>query len=77
MVKRNMQDFQGAVQDYDQAIRLNPMSAEAYNNRGSAKALMKNYIGAAEDYTQVIRMDPNSVTAFNNRGNANLMAYWD
>jgi len=35
--KANSGDYQGAIEDYDKAIELNPKDAEAYYNRGLAK----------------------------------------
>jgi tetratricopeptide (TPR) repeat protein len=32
-------DYQGAIQDFDKAIQLNPKGGEAYYNRGVAKIL--------------------------------------
>ncbi len=37
--KANSKDFKGAIQDYDQAVKLHPNYAMVYNNRGlNAKA---------------------------------------
>ena len=59
-----------AIADYDQAIRLDPKDATAYNNRGSARYDRKEYDGAIADYDQAIRLDPKYATAYNNRGSA-------
>jgi len=32
-----LNDYKGAIQDYNKAIELNPILAKAYNNRGLAK----------------------------------------
>ena len=64
-------DYPRAIQDYDEAIRIDPDSALAFNNRGSAFQHMGNYDRAIQDYDQAIRLDPSSALAHNNRGRAN------
>ena len=59
-----------AIQDYDQAIRLNPNDADAFTNRGVDYADKGQYDRAVQDYNQAIRLDPNSAKAFTNRGRA-------
>jgi lipoprotein NlpI len=62
--------FDRAIQDLDQAIRLNPNYAEALRNRGSAYSLKGQFDRAIQDYDQAIRLNPNYALAYNNRGNA-------
>ena len=59
-----------ALAAYDEAIRLNPNLAEAYNNRGIVKYELGQYAAAVEDYSAAIRLRSNFVDALNNRGNA-------
>jgi len=66
----NKKDYDRAIQDYDQAIRLNPSFADAFNNRGNAYYYKKDYDRAIQDYTEAIRLNPSFALAFNNRGNA-------
>jgi len=61
-------DFNFAIQDYDQAIRLNPQYAAAYHNRGIIHARNGEYERAVQDYDEAIRLDPNDAGAFINRG---------
>jgi tetratricopeptide (TPR) repeat protein len=63
-------DIDRAIADYDQAIRLDPNSARAFNIRGSAFFFKKVYDRAIADCAEAIRLDPKFVFAFNNRGNA-------
>jgi len=59
-----------ALEYWNKAIRANPKSPEAYNNRGLAFYNLKRYQQAVKDYSQAIRMNPEDAIAFNNRGNA-------
>src|SRR5439155_1493870 len=61
-------DNDRAIQDYDQAIRLNPSFAEAFSNRGIVYAAKGDNTRAIQDYDQAIRLDPTLDQAFNNRG---------
>src|SRR6266436_4016609 len=63
--KRN---YNQAIQDYDQAIRLNPSHASAFSNRGVAYASKGDYDRAIENYDEAIRLNPNHADAFSNRG---------
>jgi tetratricopeptide (TPR) repeat protein len=63
-------DYDRAIADYTQAIRIDPNHAKAYNNRGAAYADKRDNDRAIADYTQAIRIDPNYALAYNNRGNA-------
>ena len=63
-------DYDRAIADYDQAIRLEPDYASAFNNRGVAYRLKSDYDRAIRDYDQAIRLKPDYALAFNNRGYA-------
>jgi len=68
---RNMQgDFDDAIDDFDEAIRLDPQYALAYNNRGSARIGMGDFDHAIEDLNQAIALEPKYALAFNYRGSA-------
>jgi len=55
---------------YDEAIRLDPTFAVAFNNRGVERETTSDLVGALEDYNQAIQLDPTLYTAFLNRANA-------
>src|SRR5215468_1457228 len=59
-------DYDRAIQDYDQAIKLKP-SAEAYFNRGNAQLGKSHYDRAIDDYNQAIKLKPDFAAAFDNR----------
>ncbi|MGD1008267.1 MAG: trypsin-like peptidase domain-containing protein, partial [Ignavibacteriaceae bacterium] len=68
IAKADLEDYRGAIQDYNQAIEINPNYAGAYYNRGIAKADLEDYRGAIQDYNQAIEINPNDANAYYNRG---------
>jgi len=68
--KYKLKDYQGAIDEYTEAININPNYNVAYNDRGFVKYKLKDYQGAIDDYTQAIRIAPNYALAYYNRGNA-------
>src|SRR5215475_10165435 len=61
--------YDRAIQDFDEAIRLKPNDAIAFYNRGRAYAAGKGqYDRAIQDFDQAIRLKPNDAIAFYNRG---------
>ena len=50
------QDYRGAIADYNEAIRLNPTFAPAYNNRGNAKDDLGDKQGAIADFRESARL---------------------
>jgi lipoprotein NlpI len=63
-----------AIQDYDQAIKLDPNDATAFNNRGRAYNDKGQYDRAIADFNEAIRLDPKYRSAYFERGLANLYA---
>lgn len=64
-------DYDHAIADYNQAIRINAKFAAAYNNRAIAYDTKGDYDRAVADYEQAIKLKPSAETYFN-RGNAHL-----
>jgi len=62
-------DYDKAIADYTEAIRLDPNYYNYYNRRGDAYNIKKDYDKAIADYTEAIRLDPES-GSYLNRGNA-------
>jgi len=59
-----------AVNQYSEAIRLNPDYAGAYYNRGIAYTKLGQYQLAIESYNEAIRRTPDNAFYYNNRGSA-------
>src|SRR6516162_11761002 len=60
-------EYDRALEDYEQAILLNPSFANAYNNRGVIYRLKDEYDRAIRDYDQAIWLDRNVPAFFYNR----------
>jgi tetratricopeptide (TPR) repeat protein len=58
-----------SIQDYNQAIKLNPENADAFINRGNTYTKLKQFEKAIQDYNQAIKLNPKHPDAFINRGN--------
>ena len=58
-----------AIGDYDEAIRLKPDFVFALNNRGNAYYGKGHFNRAIKDYDEAIRLKPDFSEAFSNRGN--------
>lgn len=61
-------DYQSAIADYDQVLRISPQDADAYYGRGVARLELGDYQSAIADYNQVLRMTPQDADAYYNRG---------
>jgi tetratricopeptide (TPR) repeat protein len=66
--KSNLGDYEGAIADYNQAIKIKPDYATAYNNRGNAKHNLGDCEGAIADYNQYIKIKPDYADAYCSRG---------
>jgi tetratricopeptide (TPR) repeat protein len=63
-------DFEGAIGDYSQALRLDPSDADYLNSRAQAFEAKNDMDKALADYSTAIKANPNSIYAYNNRGAA-------
>src|SRR5947199_8936550 len=61
-------DLDGALADFNRAIKLSPNNAVAYYNRAHAKRLKKDAAGALADCTRAIELDPKFGEAYFERG---------
>lgn len=63
-------DFVGAIADFTEAIKIDPLNENTYFNRGLAKVSIQDYRGAIKDYTKAIELDPNNSMFYLFRGMA-------
>ena len=68
IAKKNIQDSQGAIEDFTKAIEINYKYAEAYNNRGEIKRMLNDTAGALKDYNIALAIKPKYAEALNNKG---------
>ena len=80
----NLSDYQGAIKDFDEAIRLEPQNAVAYFNRGTAylylgladlaseklEHALEAFVEVLANYDQAISLDPEYADAYGSRGAA-------
>jgi tetratricopeptide (TPR) repeat protein len=63
---REKNDYDRAIADYTQAIRLDPNDADAYLNRGVTYANKKDYAHARANWEKVLQLKPNDANARKN-----------
>jgi Flp pilus assembly protein TadD len=66
----NRQDYDRAISEYNEAIKLEPHNATYYFARGVAYLDTNDYDKAISDFNEAIRLEPNNASAYNNRGTA-------
>jgi tetratricopeptide (TPR) repeat protein len=66
--KAKERDFEGAIENFNRAIKLNPDYANAYNNRANVRHELGDSPGAIEDYTEAILLNPKCSDFHRNRG---------
>ena len=66
-VKSVLEDFTGAISDFDKTIEYEYRLVEAYFERGYCKDQINDLVGAIADYSKAVETDPNYADAYNNR----------
>ncbi len=56
-------EYDHAIQDYDEALRINPTYVAAFSNRGIAYAHKGDYDRGIQDLDQALRLKPNDASA--------------
>jgi len=66
--KVQVNDFKGAIVEFNMAIKLNPSFTAAYYNRGTANFKLQDYKSAIDDFTKAIKINPDLMQPYYNRG---------
>jgi Flp pilus assembly protein TadD len=66
--KLKAKDYQGAVNEFSQALATNPNDLDAYLGRGTSYSNLKENDKAIADFTEAIRLNPELGEAYLNRG---------
>ena len=61
-------DIKGAIEEYNQALRLHPNFAEVYYKRGISRHKLGDLKGAILDYNKAISLNSNYPGIYNHRG---------
>ena len=61
-------DLDGALKDYNEAIRLDPANHFAFNNRANVRRDKGDLAGAIADYTEAVRLEPAYAAAYTSCG---------
>src|SRR5262249_53212668 len=69
-----MHDYDRAIADFSEAIRLNPRSKDTYLARGDSYKDKHDHDRAIADYGEAIRLDPNDWHAYGSRA---LILHYD
>ncbi|MBS1771455.1 MAG: tetratricopeptide repeat protein [Bacteroidetes bacterium] len=65
-------EYDKAIADYNEAIKISVNYVDAYNNRGNSWSNKREYDKAIADYNEAIKINPNDADLYYNRGNS-----WD
>jgi tetratricopeptide (TPR) repeat protein len=66
---------QNAISDYTTSIKLNPVYAQAYNNRAYTYMRLRDYKNALTDLNKALAINPNYIQALMNRGDIHNYYY--
>jgi len=61
------QQFQDAISDYGEAIKLTPQDVRVYEQHAAVEMKLQDYDKALADYSEVIKLKPNEVRYLNYR----------
>ena len=66
--KNENENYDEAIKDFSEALRLHSNFAESYYHRGIAHYELDSFKAAIKDFTQAIKINPNYDVAYNQRG---------
>src|SRR5947199_5213018 len=61
------QQFQDAINDYGEAIKLTPQDVRVYEQRAAVEMKLQDHDKALADYSEVIKLKPNEARYYNYR----------
>ncbi|MDY6899962.1 MAG: tetratricopeptide repeat protein [Cyanobacteriota bacterium] len=64
-IKREQEDYQGALNDYNQIIQLESENESHYFHRGQIWMLIEDFPQAIKDFQQAIKLNPTEPSAYN------------
>lgn len=67
---RQQNDLRGAIENYNNALRIDRESAVLYNNRGVAWFKKEEFDQAISDFNRALKIEPDLGVALYNRGKA-------
>jgi tetratricopeptide (TPR) repeat protein len=68
VARYDLHEWEGALADFDEALKLNPRYVLAWIKRGNLRSQQGAYTEAIADFDQALRLDARAVLAWNNRG---------
>jgi tetratricopeptide (TPR) repeat protein len=68
MDKVKIKDYTGAINNFNEAIKLDTGFLEAYENRGVTKYYLEDIEGAIEDYDKALKINPDDGNTYVRRG---------
>ncbi|MCF8230484.1 MAG: tetratricopeptide repeat protein, partial [Bacteroidales bacterium] len=68
VLKYQSGNYDGAVQDFDKAVEINPETKDfmLYSYRGNAKTKLRDFNGAIEDFDRALDIEPTEVVDYSN-----------
>ncbi len=72
LIKLHIRDYQGAILDFTNAIKLDSTYSVAYSNRGVAREKVRNFNQALEDYNIALNLDPKNSINYSNRASIKI-----
>jgi tetratricopeptide (TPR) repeat protein len=68
--KYNASDYEGALEDLETTVSMNPRNRGQYNLRGLCRGALKDFEGSIEEYNKALEIDFEYTTALLNRGDS-------
>ena len=65
-----MENHPHSIQDFTQAININPNYLDAYYNRGCCNFELKDYQAAVKDFGSAIKINPQYIQAYSARADS-------